>query len=77
MSSIRMNQETVFGVGTRTTIPFTKQETRPNKKLKKSKKGDFSKGVSLWFWSKIDHFSIVSFKGNIGQENVFYDILEQ
>ena len=61
MSSIRMNQETVFGVGTRTTIPFTKQETRPNKKLKKSKKWDFSKGVSLWFWSKIGNFSTFLF----------------
>ena len=25
---------------------------------------------------KIDHFPIVFFLGNIGQENVFYDILE-
>ena len=48
-----------------------------NKKFKKSKNCHFSKGVSLWFWSKIDRFSIVSFKGNIGQENVFYDILER
>ena len=38
---------------------------------------DFSKGVSPWFWSKIDHFSIFFFKGNIGKENVFYDILER
>ena len=28
-----------------------------NKKLKKSKTWDFSKGVSPWFWSKIDNFS--------------------
>ena len=28
-----------------------------NKKLKKSKKWYFSKGVSLWFWSKIGNFS--------------------
>ena len=48
-----------------------------NKKFKKSKNCHFSKGVNLWFWSKIDHFSIVSFKGNIGQENVFYDIGER
>ena len=26
---------------------------------------------------KIGHFSIFFFKGNIGEENVFYDILEQ
>ena len=29
-----------------------------------------------WFWPKIGHFSIF-FLGNIGQENVFYDILER
>ena len=28
-----------------------------NKKLKKSKNWDFSKGVSPWFWSKIGNFS--------------------
>ena len=48
-----------------------------NKKFKKSKNGYFFKGVSPWFWSKIGHFSIFFFKGNIGQENVFYDILER
>ena len=48
-----------------------------NKKVKKWNKCYFSKGVSLWFWSKIDHFSIFFFKGNIGQENGFYDILER
>ena len=31
--------------------------TYKNKKFKKSKNGDFSKGVSPWFWSKIGHFS--------------------
>ena len=25
----------------------------------------------------MDHFSILFFLGNLGQENVFYDILEQ
>ena len=48
-----------------------------NKKFKKSKNGHFSKGVSPWFWSKIGHFSTFLFLGNIGQENVFYDILER
>ena len=48
-----------------------------NKKFKKWKNCHFSKGVSPWFWSKIGHFSIFFFKGNIGQENVFYDILER
>ena len=28
-----------------------------NKKFKKSKNWDFSKGVSPWFWSKIGNFS--------------------
>ena len=48
-----------------------------NKILKKSKKWHFSKGVNPWFWSKNFHFSKLSFLGNIGQENVFYDILER
>ena len=48
-----------------------------NKKFKKSKNWDFSKGVNPWFWSKNGHFSNFLFLGNIGQENVFYDILEQ
>ena len=48
-----------------------------NKKFKKSKNWHFSKGVNPWFWSKNGHFSNFFFFGNIGQENVFYDILEQ
>ena len=48
-----------------------------NKKLKKSKNWNFSKGVNLWFWSKNGHFSNFFFLGNIGQENVFYDIVER
>ena len=32
-----------------------------NKKFKKSKKWDFSKGVSPWFWSKIGHFCMFLF----------------
>ena len=47
-----------------------------NKKFKTSKNWDFPKGVNPWFWSKNGHFSIFFFLGNIGQENVFYDILE-
>ena len=47
-----------------------------NKKFKKSKNGHFSKGVDPWFWSKNGHFSNIFFLGNIGQGNVFYDILE-
>ena len=47
-----------------------------NKKFKKSKNWHFSKGVNPWFSSKNGHFSNFFFLGNIGQENVFYDILE-
>ena len=38
---------------------------------------DFSKGVNPWFWSKIGHFPSFFILGNIGQENVFYDILQR
>ena len=48
-----------------------------NRKLKKSKNLDFSKGVSPWFWSKIGYFSLSFFLESLGQENVFYDILER
>ena len=47
-----------------------------NRKFKKGKNWHFSKGVNPWFWSKNGHFSNF-FLGNIGQENVFYDILER
>ena len=47
------------------------------KKFKKSKNGHFSKGVSAWLWSKIDHFSIFFFKVNAGQENAFFDIVKR
>ena len=48
-----------------------------NKKSKKSKNWHFSQRVNPWFWSKNSHFSKFFFLGNIGQENVFYDILER
>ena len=48
-----------------------------NNKLKKSKNWHFSKGVDPWFWSKNDHFFNFVFLGNIGQANVFYDIVER
>ena len=48
-----------------------------NKKFKKSKKRQFSKGVNRWFWSKNDDFSNFFFSGNKGQEHDFYDILER
>ena len=48
-----------------------------SKKLKKSKNWHFGKGAKPWFWSENGHFCNFFFKGNIGQENVFYDILER
>ena len=49
-----------------------------HKKFKKLKNWHFnSKGVNPWFCSKNGHFSKFFFLGNIGQENVFYDILER
>ena len=48
-----------------------------NKTFKKSKNCEFCKGVNPWFWSKNGHFGNFFFSGNIGQETVFYDILEQ
>ena len=48
-----------------------------NKISKKSKNWHFWKGVNSWFWSKNGHFSIFFFLSNLGQENVFYDILER
>ena len=48
-----------------------------NKKFTKSKHCHFYKGVNSWFWSKNGHFSSFYFLGTIGQENVFYDILER
>ena len=47
-----------------------------NKKFKRLKNGHFFKVVNPWFWSKNGHFFNFLFLGNIGQENVFYDILE-
>ena len=46
-----------------------------NKKFKKSKNWRFSKRVYPLFCSKHGHFSNF-FLANVGQENVFYDILE-
>ena len=48
-----------------------------NKKFKKSKNWHFSKGVNPWFWYENGNFANFYFLGNIGQENVFYDLLER
>ena len=47
-----------------------------NKKFKTSKNWDFSKEVNPWFWSQKGIFAIFLL-GNIGQENIFYDILQR
>ena len=47
-----------------------------NKKFEMSKNWPFSKVVNPWFLSKNSDFSKLFFLGNIGQENVFYDILK-
>ena len=48
-----------------------------NKKLKKSKNKHFSKKFNPWFRSKNSHCSNFFLLFNIGQENVFYDLLER
>ena len=49
-----------------------------NKKLKKSRKIDiFPKGLVHGFGPKLVIFPPFFFFGDIGQENVFYDILER
>ena len=48
-----------------------------NIKFKKSKNWHFFIGVNPWFLCKNGYFSNFFFLGNMGQENVFYDILER
>ena len=48
-----------------------------DKKFKKTKNWHFSKGVNPFFWCKNDHLFQPFLLGNIGQENVFYDILKR
>ena len=53
-----MGQENVFNSILERKIAFVGYK---NERLKTSKKWDFSKGVSPWFWSKIGHFSNILF----------------
>ena len=69
-----IGQKNVFSDTLKLKKPF---QGYKNKKLKKSKNWHFSKGVNPWFWSKNDNFTNFFFFGKIGQENVFYDILER
>ena len=47
-----------------------------NKKFKKSKNSQFSKGITHGFGLKVAIFPTF-FSGNKGKENVFYDILKR
>ena len=47
------------------------------KKSEKPRNWHVSKGVNVWFWSKNGHFFNFFFLSNLGQENVFNDILER
>ena len=53
---------------------FQSIKTRSSKRRKND---IFYEGVNSWFWSKNSHFLHFLFLGVIGQENVFYDILER
>ena len=48
-----------------------------NNRFYKAKYSHYTKGSSPWFWSRIGHFSIFFLFANIGQQNVFYHILER
>ena len=48
-----------------------------NNKVKKSEMAIFSKGLTHGLCPKVTIFPTCFFLGNIGQENVFYDILER
>ena len=48
-----------------------------NKKFQKPNNAIFRKGLTLGFGQEIAIFPVSFFLGNIGQENVFYDILER
>ena len=69
-----LNQENVFYDILQRKNAFLRYK---NKKSKKPNKWHFSKGVNPWFWSKNGHFSNFFFLRNLGQENVFNNILER
>ena len=48
-----------------------------NQNFKTSKNWDFSKAVNPWFWFKNFLSFQPFFLGTLGEENVFYDILER
>ena len=46
-------------------------------RVQRVEKLEFFQRVKPWFWSRNSHFFNFFFLSNLGQENVFYDILEQ
>ena len=69
-----IGQENVFNDTLERKNAFQNYE---NKKFKKSKNWHLSKRVNPWFWPKNRYFTIFFLIGNIGQENVFNNILER
>ena len=55
----------------------TSLQAMKTRSLKRRKIDIFSKGLTHGFWSKNGNLFKILFLGNIGQENVFYDILER
>ena len=56
-------------------LQYSKNEITPFQAIKtRSRK---CREINPWFWSENGHFSKIFFLGTIGQENVFYDILER
>ena len=69
-----IGQENIFSVIQERKNTFLSYK---NRKFKKPKNGHFLKGVNPSFRSKSGHFSNFFFQTiYIGQENIFYDILE-
>ena len=69
-----IGQENVFNDTLERKNAFQNYE---NKKFKKSKNWHLSKRVNPWFLPKNRYFAIFFLIGNIGQENVFNNILER
>ena len=69
-----IGQENVFNDTLERKNAFQNYE---NKKFKKSKNWHLSKRVNPWFWPQNRYFAIFFLIGNIGQENVFNNILER
>ena len=69
-----MGQENVLYIILEQKNAYVRQK---NKKFKKSKIWHFYKGVNPWVWSKNGHFFNFILLGSVGQEDMFYVILER